>query len=161
MPAALTLEEKKVKAEARLEAKQEPVVAVDQPQSAFNGTVGKLAVDFNIPGYHGYIFNDTPGRIQNALNSGYEFVTPDEVGGIGENVVSRNTDIGDKVRFLVGVDNGQPLYGYLMKIKQEWWDNNQKALQRRNNMIDEAIRNPTPQGGEKGKFYDGGTKMDT
>ena len=88
-----------------------------------------------------HIFNDTPGRIQLALETGYEFVAPEEVGGTATNVVSRNTDIGDKVRFLVGTgDKGEALYAYLMKIRQEFYEEDQAVLQSKNDAVDEAIR---------------------
>ena len=95
----------------------------ERKRGVFNGTQGKLQVNTEIPGFHLHIFNDTPGRIQNATENGYEFVHPSEVGGVMENVTSRNTDLGDKVRFLVGAgDKGEPMYAYLMKIKEEWWE---------------------------------------
>ena len=139
MGAALTLEEKKVRAEAKQQAKQE--TPTRRTRSAFNGTEGKLKVEKQIEGYHMYIFNDYPGRIAQALDTGYEFVSPEEIGSVTTNVVSRNTDIGDKVRFLVGNDeHGGPLYAYLMKIRQEWWDEDQAMLQNRNDKMDASIR---------------------
>ena len=139
MPAPLTMEQKIAKVEAKQATKVER-----KKRSSFNGTDPKLRVDFSKLeelGYHGHIFNDEPGRIAQALDVGYEFVAPDEVGGTATNVVSRNTDIGDKVRFLVGTDGkGEPLYAYLMKIKQELYDEDQAALQAKNDRIDEAIR---------------------
>ena len=135
MPKALTMEEKKVKS----------VAATTKPErvrrNLFNGTEGKLKIGHAIDGYHLHIFNDSPGRIDTALQSGYEFVTPDEVGGTGTNVVSSNTDVGDKVRFLVGTsEKGDGLYAYLMKIKEEWWEQDQAEIQKRNDRVDDAIR---------------------
>jgi hypothetical protein len=159
MPAALTLDQKKARAEAGL--------AINKPQSTerkrnvFNGTEGKLKVNNQIEGYHLYIFNDTPGRINAALDNGYEFVSPNEVGGVSENVVSRNTDLGDKVRYLVGQVDGEPLYAYLMKIKQEWWDEDQSSLQTKNNVIDAAIQSGQNVKGDAGKFYGGGISIKT
>ena len=57
-------------------------------RGAFNGTRGKLQVGHQIPGYHMYFFNDEPGRIQAALDAGWEFVSPDEVGYASTNAVS-------------------------------------------------------------------------
>ena len=133
MPAALTLEQKKSRAMERLEQQ----VEATKPDSdgtqrvkrgTFNGTRTKLSVNKQIPGYHLHILNDLAGRIDQALELGYEFVSPEEVGGVANNVVSRNGDItGNKVRFLVGaLEDGQPLYAYLMKIRQEWYDEDHK-----------------------------------
>jgi hypothetical protein len=161
MPKALTPQEKRERSLAELGATvaQDSTVKPDERpgkrvRNAFNGTTGKLKVDFNIPGYHGYIFNDTPGRIETALQGGWEFVTPEEIGKMTENVVSRNTDLGSKVRFLVGkTDTGGPLYAYLMKIKQEWWEEDQAALQERNNKVDAAIKRGKVPGQDTEGFY--------
>ena len=154
-------ETKQATTESKETAAQATPRAERQRRSAFNGTRGKLQVGHSIPGYHLHILNDTPGRIQQAQESGYEFVSPEEVGGVTNNVTSRNTDIGDKVRFLVGTtDGGEPLYAYLMKIKQEWYDEDQKELQRRNEQIDAAIRGGklTGDGMSTEGFYNAGIK---
>ena len=146
MPRALTMEEKIQK----VEAKQEQVRTTTQRGSrsrrnSFNGTEGKLRVEHGIEGYHLHIFNDTPGRIDQALAGDYEFVSPDEVGGVAVNTVSRNTDIGDKVRFLVGTDeSGQALYAYLMKIRNEFYEEDQAVIQARVDRTDDAIRQGKP-----------------
>ena len=148
MPKALTMEEKKAKTEA--------VAARSQKarRNLFNGTEGKLKVGHTIDGFHLHIFNDSPGRIDTALQSGYEFVTPDEVGGTGTNVVSANTDLGDKVRFLVGLaEDGGPMYGYLMKIKQEWYDEDQAERIGRTQQIDNALRKGKTPGVNTEGFY--------
>ena len=112
-------------------------------RNVFNGTEGKLKVTGEIPGYHLYIMNDSPGRISTALDGGYEFVSPSEIGQVGMGIVSKNTDLGveDRVRFRVGVDeHGAGLFAYLMKIRQEWYEEDQKAIQDRVDLTDEAIR---------------------
>lgn len=139
MATALTPEQKK----ERVEAKQARTTG-DRPgrnkRASFNGTETKLRIGQGIEGYHLHIFNDTAGRIDQALAVGYSFVTEDEVGGTSTNVVSRNTDIGDKVRFLVGTNGTEPQYAYLMKIQQEFYDEDQEAMQSKNDAIDAAIR---------------------
>ena len=162
---ALTPEQKR----ERVEAKQEQVRTTTQRGSrsrrnAFNGTEGKLKIEHEIEGYHLHIFNDTPGRIDQALSSDYEFVSPDEIGGVSVNTVSRNTDIGDKVRFLVGTDaNNQPLYAYLMKIRNEFYEEDQNVIQAKVDRTDAAIRQGqlTKEGHSTEGFYvpKGGIKM--
>jgi hypothetical protein len=167
MPAALTLEEKKERALAKLaEAKEGNTTAspVRRRRGVFNGTEGKLKVNGEIPGYHLHIMNDTPGRISTAIDNGYEFVKPSEVGGLPDSVSDRNTDLGDKIRFLVGSDaSGGPLYAYLLKIKQEWYDEDQAVLRSRNDQIEDAIRGGklTKEGTSSEGFYSpkGGIKV--
>lgn len=143
MAQALTVEQKKEKVLAVRSSADRLGTGTERKRNVFNGTEGKLTIDHQIEGFHLHIFNDTPGRIANAISGGYTFVSPDEVGGTRENVVSRNTDIGDKVRFLVGrsEDGKEPAYAYLMKIKQDWYDEDQNSIQAKVNETDDAIRN--------------------
>lgn len=160
MPKALTMEEKVAKIEAKQEKKVEQKTRTKR--ASFNGTEGKLRIGNQIYGYHTHIFNDSPGRIQQALEVGYEFVSPDEVGGTSTNVVSRNTDIGDKVRFLVGTaDTGEALYAYLMKIRQEFFDEDQLATQSKIDRVDDAIRGGrlTGEGQTADHRYDAGIRV--
>lgn len=110
-------------------------------RNVFNGTQTKLSVREQIPGYHLHVFTDSAQRIQEALDNGYEFVRVFEVGGVDSNVVSNNGDLGDRVRYLVNPRaEGSEQFGYLMKIRQEWFDEDQRSLQEKNNQIDTAIR---------------------
>ena len=122
-------------------------------RGVFNGTEAKISVRATIPGYHLHVFTDDGGRIQEAMDSGYEFVTPSEVGGVSENVVSRNGDLGERIRYLVNPRaEGTKQYGYLMKIRQEWYEEDQAELQAKNNRIDAAIRKGKVTGENQG-FY--------
>lgn len=149
MPRALNEFEKRdrliEKAAEREALATAPALAADgktrKKRNVFNGTEQKISVQTQIPGYHLHVFTDVGGRIQAALDSGYEFVSPDEVGGVSENVVSRNGDLGERIRFLVNPRaEGTEQYGYLMKIRQEWFEEDQAELQNKNNLIDAAIR---------------------
>ena len=158
MPAALTYQEKVERINAKLLEKQEgssPAVdgATRKRRNVFNGTEAKLGVRSQIPGYHLHIFTDVGSRVQEAIDSGYEFVTPTEIGGVSENVVSRNGDLGERIRYLVNPRaEGTEQFGYLMKIRQEWYEEDQAEFQVKNNRIDAAIRNGKVTGENQG-FY--------
>ena len=138
MAQAKTIEQKREEALTRNANER---TSRERVRNVFNGTQAKLTVNNQIPGYHMHIFNDEPGRVQTAIDGGWEFVTPDEVGGVKDSVTSGNTDLGDKVRFLVGTsEKGDGLYAYLMKIKEEWWQEDQAEIQKRNDRVDDAIR---------------------
>lgn len=163
MPKAYTIQEKKAMA---LEKMAETVTTEKSSsgrkrRAAFSGTESKMEIDHVIPGFHLHWLNDYAGRIQQAIQGGYDFVTADEVGGlVNSNVTDRNSDLGEKVRMLVGQDEkGGPLYAYLMKIPVDFYEEDQKALQARNDLVDEAIRNGKPPGVKSEGFYDGGIKM--
>lgn len=142
MPAALTLEEKKARALEKKAVADEQKAPQRTRRGTFNGTESKMAIEHTIPGFHLHWLNDYAGRIQQAQQGGYEFVTAEEIGGmVNSNVTDRNNDLGEKVRMLVGHnDQGGPLYAYLMKIPEEFWLEDQAAIQARNDLVDAAIR---------------------
>ena len=154
----------KKESEAALEVKT-PAGSTETPvrqrrnRGAFNGTRGKLQVGHQIPGYHLYFFNDEPGRIQAALDAGWEFVSPEEVGYASTNVTNRNVDLGDRVSVIGGkTDQGQPLQQVLLKIRQDWWEEDQAETQRRNDKTDAAIRKGKVGDTDTTGFYDAGIK---
>lgn len=93
-----------------------------------------------IPGFHLHWINDYAGRVQEAQRGGYEFVHASET-QLNDFVTPGNADVGSLVKKLVGKDdNGGALYAYLMKIDESLWLEDQKELQRKNEMVDESIR---------------------
>ena len=50
------------------------------------------------------------------------------------------------------------MYAYLMKIKEEWWAEDQKQLQERNDKTDAAIRGGKTPGVDNTGFYNAGIK---
>ena len=168
MPRALNEFEKRdrlIEKTAERNAPRAPTPAEDgttrKRRNVFNGTEAKISVRTQIEGYHLHVFTDTGGRIQEAMDSGYEFVRPDEVGGVSENVVSRNGDLGERIRYLVNPRaEGTEQYGYLMKIRQEWYEEDQAELQAKNNRIDASIRKGKITG-DNSAFYQptGGIKL--
>ena len=115
----------------------------------------KLAVP-EIPGYHLHWMRGTPSRIGQALRAGYEFVNEGEVDVIGHGVAdikSGNTDMGTRVSVSAGQhvgEDGNEERLYLMKIKQEWWESDQKALEDRNEQIAATLRGGQVDGGAGG-----------
>lgn len=97
--------------------------------------VARLSVP-EIPGYHLHWFRGTPQRMQRALQGGYEMVKDAEVilnsRILGSDTAeSGNTSLGTLVSIPAGDDvspDGQPVQMILMKIKEEWWLEDQKAL---------------------------------
>ena len=89
----------------------------------------QLAVE-SIEGYVLRWVNDRGNRVSHAEEGGYEFTTYDELGDrvIGDhNTTSDSAEEGTKVSKKVGTnENGAPLMSYLMKIRKEWYDEDQK-----------------------------------
>ena len=109
--------------------------------------VQKLQVP-DIPGYHLHWFRGSPDRIARAQQGGYEFVEDGEVSlnnldlG-GESAVSGNTNMGSRVSVISGDEvgrDGQPVQLLLMKLRQEWWEEDQKEVAKRNEAVAAALR---------------------
>lgn len=84
----------------------------------------------DIPGYRTRWFNDTGERIETAKKGGYTHITKAGI-KVGTGAEKGHTDLGAVVSMVVGTQsNGQPLRAYAMKIKQEWFieDQAKKAL---------------------------------
>lgn len=121
--------------------------SVERDRVPMSLPVQKLAVP-DIPGYHLHWMLGNPSRIQQAVRAGYEFVESDEIDVVNTGLAdsssrSGNTDLGSRVSLSAGSDlgeNGQEQRLYLMKIKQEWFDEDQKALEGRNEEIARSIR---------------------
>lgn len=96
-----------------------------QTRKPFGSTDQKLAVPA-IPGYHQHWFNDDPGRIFQAKEAGYEHVTDE-----------RNAPISRNVGVATG---GGPLLAYLMRIPQEWWEEDMSRQQKIVDQRMDAIR---------------------
>lgn len=119
----------------------------------FGAARSKLQVKDEIKGYHLRWFNDQDGRLQRAQEGGYVFVTKDEVPRLGQGALHEdNTDLNSKVSKVVS--RGEPIIrAYLMKIKQSYYDQDQKAKEEGNRDIDRALREGTPGGNVVGNQY--------
>jgi len=161
MPAPLTIAQKRERAlgkqDALIRETNDRAIQGEggRRRNVFNGTQTKLSVHNLIEGYHLHWLNDREGRIQTAVDAGYEFVKPAEVGNTQINVTERGGDLGDRVRQYVGIDEaGSPLYAYLMKIREDWYEEDQASMQERNDMVDDAIRvGKNASGGSTEGFY--------
>lgn len=97
----------------------------------------------DIAGYHLHWFLDA--NVPRALQGGYEMVDAKEVPlfqfNVGtDNTISGNADLGSHIKVVGGVgENGQPTHLNLMKIRLEWWQEDQKSIEERNAQVMSAI----------------------
>jgi len=97
----------------------------------------------DIEGFHLYWFLDR--NVPQAIQAGYDFVTADEVAINQFNPanaagVSGNTAVDSHVRVIGGTaENGNSESLNLMKIRREWYLEDQKILQQRNAQVLQAI----------------------
>lgn len=120
-------------------------------RGSFGATRTKLGIDQALDGYKMYWMNDEVGRIDEALEFGWEHVTAAEVYSSGS---------GDNVSRLVGKkESGEPLYAYLMKIRQDWYEEDQAEQQKTNDAYDAAIRRGTNERVDGGYIPSAGIKL--
>ena len=81
-----------------------------------------------------------PNRVNEALAAGYEFVESDNLLGEGNitDEIAASTD--SRITAVVGADEkGNPMTGYLMKIRKEWYEEDQAKKQKLVDKREEAI----------------------
>lgn len=103
----------------------------------------KLATP-DLPGFHCHWINDYPGRILQAQAAGYEFVSQEEalvtMPDLAGSPLGAGTDLGSRVSVVVGrQEDSTPLRAYLMKLRSEWYKEDQDVAQGRVDQIHEAI----------------------
>ena len=103
----------------------------------FANSMPRFQVD-EIPGYHLHWFNED--RVNRAKQAGYELVRPSEAKLNGRSIGTSvgNTDLGDCVS-VVGSPGQGTQRTVLMKLKEEWWREDQAALRARNARVAGSI----------------------
>ena len=94
-----------------------------------------LSVKGKEPGYHYRIVNDAGDRIQQLQDAGYEFVDASTV-QVGDKRINSTSPEGTHAQVSVGGG----VKAYVMRIKQEWYDEDQAAKQARVNQLEETIQ---------------------
>lgn len=114
---------------AEVESAPQNIPKRNRPRVPLGGPRRKLGFQ-EIPGYQMRWVNDTAGRLNEFREAGYEYVekTPETI--LGEGDVSQRGSVDHRIRARVGVgEDGHPVYAFLMKQRQEWYDEDQRAKQ--------------------------------
>ena len=134
------------------DAAQNPANAVEKTKterSRIPMSTAQLKLEVpDIPGYHLHWMLGNPSRIAQAMKAGYTFVDHDEVDVVNTGLAddaskNGNTDMGSRISVVAGSDvgeDGKEQRLYLMKIPLEYWEEDQKALEKRNEQIAATIR---------------------
>lgn len=93
------------------------------------------------PNYQYRFVNDTGSRIANFQAAGYEFVQDTEL-TVGDSRVFDPSDIGSGKR----VTSNDGTVSYLMRIKKEWYDEDQAAKAAQINETEAAMKQEASQG---------------
>lgn len=94
-----------------------------------------LTVKGKDPAYEYRVVNDTEDRIAQFIDGGYELVD-DNSTDVGDKRASQGTPVGSKKIFSVG----QGTKGYLMRIKKEWYQEDQTKKQEFVNLQEASIK---------------------
>jgi len=99
------------------------------------GTRNILTVAGKDPGYVYRIINDSGDRVQEFMDAGYELVEADSV-RVGDKRVNSAAAEGSKAQLSVG--QGQK--AFVVRIKKEWYEEDQAAKQVHVNKLEEATK---------------------
>ena len=104
-------------------------------RSPINGTRNRLNVRGKEPGYVYRIVNDVDDRIQTFQEMGYEIVNDSAV-SVGDKRVATATQEGSPIKVSVG----QGIQAYVMRQKQEWYDEDQAKKQAHVNDLEKSMK---------------------
>lgn len=104
-------------------------------RTPINGTRNRLSVKGKEPGYQYRIVNDIDGRVQELQEAGYEIVADNSV-SVGDKRIANPSKEGSPVKISVG----QGVQAYLMRQKQEYFDEDQAAKQAVVNEMEDSIK---------------------
>lgn len=91
-------------------------------------------------------------RILRFLQAGYVFVKSDEEIEVGENYVHKSDNVGSIIRVPAGETTPDRLnWLYLMKVKKEWYDEDQRAKAEEIDAVENTITQPRNDLGQYGE----------
>lgn len=114
----------------------------DQQFANFDKKLEVYGVDLAeaLPGFVLRWINDDRDRIPRSQVQGWTFVTKQEA-GLNDKLTPINKDMGENIAVYVGGDEqGKAMRAFLMKIPKEGFDRIMAPKERRDDMIEEAIR---------------------
>ena len=95
----------------------------------------KLTIEGKDPNYHYCVITDREGNIDKFIRGGYEVCKRSELDSIGLRTVNKTDSVDDVARIPVGLGDD----GIVMKIKREWYEEDQAAKQVRNKEQTESM----------------------
>lgn len=115
-------------------------------RDSINGVRNVLTVKGKDPNFHYRVVSDNGDRIQEFEAMGYEVVRDSSV-KVGDRRISNPTQDGSPVQVSLGGGNT----GYLMRIKKEWFDEDQEDKQTRINQLEAGMKREARDSADYGK----------
>ena len=138
-PDGTVVSDKPKESEVAIRTSEQRSEAPRERTANFGGPRLKLNVIGRIEGYHLYWANDEEGAIEQLLYEGFEFALPEEV-KMTSHIVS-DADITNRVSRYVGKkDDGTPLRAFLLKCKEELWQEREAYRYQEADEKDQAIK---------------------
>ena len=106
-----------------------------------------LTVAGKDPNYQYRIVNDTGDRVHEMIERGYEIVTDKSI-RVGDRRIDVPTAEGSPVKVSVGSGTS----GYVMRIKNEWFEEDQKLKAQKVRELEETMLTEARQKGDYGKI---------
>lgn len=116
-------------------------------RTPINGTRNVLGVQGKEDGYHYRIVNDDGDRVKMFEEQGYEIVTDPNV-KVGDRRVANPTSEGSAVQVSVGGGTK----AYVMRIKREWYEEDQASKQAFINEQESAMKKDATNSADYGKL---------
>lgn len=116
-------------------------------RASINGVRNKLTVKGKEPGYQYRIVNDIDDRVSQMQELGYEIVTDNTV-QVGDKRIANPSQEGSPVQVSVGGGTK----AYVMRQKQEWYDEDQAAKQKQVAELEESTKKDAAASGFYGKL---------
>lgn len=110
-----------------------------RPKRTPIGSRSILSVTGKEPGFTYRIVNDTGDRVQQFLEAGYELVESAAV-KVGDNRVDKASAEGSKAQVTIDRNGNK---AFLMRIRDEWYQEDQAAKQAKVKALEDAIKNPS------------------
>lgn len=118
-----------------------------RPQrTPINGTRSVLKIKGQEEGYHYRVVNDEGDRVSQLEAAGYEIVKDPNV-QVGDRRVAKATQEGSPVRVSVGGG----IQGYVMRIRKDWYDEDQAAKLKSVNELEAQMKKDAKAGADYGE----------
>lgn len=102
------------------------------------GSANKLEFEGKDPNYMYRVVNDVPGRLNMYIQAGYEYCTNEQ------RVADKGVAEGESVDTRICVNSGRGVKSYLMRIKKEYYDEDQAKKIDKIKRSEEQMKNKNP-----------------
>ncbi len=114
----------------------------ENKRTPINGRRGKLNVKGKDPDFTYRVVNVVDDRVQEFIEAGYELVKDDGIHKVGDKRVATPNGLDSALEISVGGGSK----AVLMRIKNEWYEEDQAAKQKAVDDIEQTIREPNIEG---------------